>query len=273
MAQAAHVRPDDGAMTLAPIDVFRAQHKRMGWLYRLLDVGYGVDLAVQDVARLSSRAAVGWSLGFDAAIMILFGLIWWRYDLSSTWNVLDPFGAGLVEAIPKGEWWAVLGGLIDILVRVIVTLAPSLIQFRMPHLAMRHDAAWLALWATAVFDMATDSVDVREDIPKFFGWLIDAASNAPASAWWSIIALCLVLLVLRWSQWPLWGAIGVLCGAILLFGTSVVGESGRTFAGDVVFWGNVGFWTLFASFAAQSLFFIQVAKVMMLAQKLRAQSA
>jgi hypothetical protein len=142
----------------APLEHFRTQHRRMGWLYRLLDVGYGVELAVADVARLTSPAAVVWALAFDAALCALFGLVWWRYDLMSTWHVLDPLGAGLVAAIPKGDWWAVFGLAVDILVRLIVTLGPSLIQFRMPYLAMRHDAAWLALWATAVFGPIPTSV-------------------------------------------------------------------------------------------------------------------
>jgi len=251
-----------GRIAVTPLEHFRMQHRRMGWLYRLLDVGYGVELAVTDVARLSSRAAVAWSLAFDAALCLLFGLIWWRYDLRSTWTVLDPLGAGLVAAIPKGDWWEIVGGAVDLLVRLIVTLGPSFIQFRMPYLAMQHDAAWLALWATAVFDMATDSVDVRADVPQFFGWLIAAGNQATPQVWWSLIGLALLLCLVRSGQWPLWLGLAGLALYCLLFGQG----------GQVVFWANVGFWTFFASFAAQSLFLIQLAKCGMLAMKLRAVS-
>lgn len=246
-------------IAVTPIDRFRSQHRRMGWLYRLLDVGYGVELAVNDVARLTSRAAVAWSLVFDAALCILFGLIWWRYDLLSTWTVLDPLGAGLVAAIPKGDWWVIFGGIVDILVRVIVTLGPSFIQFRLPYLAMQHDAAWLALWATAVFDMATDSVDVRLDVPQFFGWLITAASTTTPQVWWSLIGLALLLCLVRGRQWPLWIGLAGLALYCLAFGQG----------GTVVQWANIGFWTFFASFAAQSLFLIQLAKCGLLLMKLR----
>ena len=246
-------------IAVTPLDRFRTQHRRMGWLYRLLDVGYGVELAVSDVARLSSRAAVAWSLVFDAALCALFGLIWWRYDLLSTWTVLDPLGTSLVAAIPKGDWWAVFGGVVDVLVRLIVTLGPSFIQFRLPYLAMQHDAAWLALWATAVFDMATDSVDVREDVPQFFGWLITAANQATPQVWWSLVGLALLLCLVRSGQWPLWVGLAGLALYCLLFAQG----------GVVVQWANIGFWTFFASFAAQSLFLIQLAKCGLLAMKLR----
>lgn len=242
-----------------PIEAFRAQHQRMGWLYRLLDVGYGVELAVGDVARLTTRAALVWALAFDAALCLLFGLLWWRYDLLSTWDVLDPLGAGLVAAIPRGDWWAAFGFVIDGLVRLVVTLGPSFIQFRLPALAMKHEAAWLALWATAVFDMATDSVDVRADVPQFFGWLITAADTAEPRVWWSLAGLALLLCLLRARQWPLWLALGALALSCLAFGGG----------GQLVFWANVGFWTFFASFAAQSLFLIQLAKCWLLALKAR----
>lgn len=246
------------------LNVFRSMHKRMGWLYRLLDVGYGVEIAVGDVQRLTTRAAIGWSLLFDGALCILFGLIWWRYDLMSTWTVLNPFAEGLINAIPKtgdgwARFWAMAGFIVEILVRVVVTLGPSFVQFRMPYLAMQHDAAWLALWGTAVFDMATDSVDVREDTPQFFGWLISAASNADPAVWWSLIGLALLLLLVSSTRWPLWVGLLVICIASLGFGQ----------AGNIVFWGNVMVWTFFASFAAQSLFLIQLAKCGLLLTKLR----
>lgn len=259
MATASH----SGGIAVTPLEAFRAQHRRMGFLYRLLDVGYGVEIAVEDASRLTSRAAVAWALVFDAALCLLFALIWWRYDLLSTWTVLDPLGAGLVAAIPRGDWWAVFGGVVDVLVRTIVTLGPSFIQFRLPYFAMKHDAAWLFLWASAIFDMATDSVDVRGDVPQFFGWLITAAAQATPQVWWSLVGVALLLCLVQAHRWPLWIGLAGLCLFCLAFGQG----------GQVVFWGNVAFWTFIASFAAQSLFLIQLAKCGLLATKLRALSA
>jgi hypothetical protein len=249
------------------LHAFRAQHKRMGWFYRLLDVPYGIEIAAGDVARLTVPAAITAALIFDGLIAFLFGLIWWRYDLMSTWTTLDPLAQGLSNAangllaglgLPPaiGE---ILGWVVSFLTRVTVTLGPSLIQFRMPYDASRHDAAWLALWATAVFDMATDSIDIRSDVPAFFGWLITAATQADSAVWVSLILLALLLLVVRNRQWPLWLGLVALAVACLGWGQ----------AGNVVFWANVGFWTMFASFAAQSLFLIYAAKVLMLAWKRR----
>lgn len=247
---------------------FRQRHKSMGWFYRLLDVPYGVELAAGDVARFTTTAAITMALVFDGMITFLFGLVWWRYDLMSTWTTLDPLAQGLTNAAntllaglnmpPQvGQF---VGGLLAFLVRVVVTLGPSLIQFRMPYDASRHDAAWLALWATAVFDMATDSVDIRNDVPIFFGWMIEAATNADNAVWMSLIGLACVLLIIRNGQWPLW--VGLIVVSVMCIGWGQ--------AGNVVFWANVGFWTIFASFAAQSLFFIYLAKVGMLAWKLKA---
>lgn len=259
---------DDEQTARARLQDFRARHKSMGWFYRLLDVPYGVEMAAGDVARFTTPAAIASALFFDVMIAFLFGLIWWRYDLMSTWTTLDPFATGLTGAANTllgalsmpDQISAFVGGLVALLVRVVVTLGPSLIQFRMPYDASRHDAAWLALWATAVFDMATDSVDVRTDAPQFFGWLITAATNADNAVWWSLIGLGVVLLVIRNGQWPLWTGLIVVAVACL----------GWNQAGNVVFWANVGFWTIFASFASQSLFFIYVAKCGMLAYKLKA---
>lgn len=244
--------------------IFRAQHKAMGWLYRLLDVGYGVDLAVAEIDRLRSAAALKWALGIDAMLCLLFGLIWWRYDLMSTWTVLNPLATRLYDAIPtEGEFWGsfmgTAGFLVEILVRVTVTLGPSFVQFRMPQMAMNHDAAWIALWGTAVFDMATDSTDVREDTPAFFGWLIEAAGQATPAVWLSIIGLLVLLLIFKGDKRMLWWAGIGLCLACWLFGQ----------AGAFAYWGNVAFWTFFASFAAQSLFLVQLAKCGYIVKKLR----
>jgi hypothetical protein len=108
--------------------------------------------------------------------------------------------------------------------------------------------------------MGTDSVDIRTDVRTFFGWLIDAATKAENVVWISLIALGFVLVVIRNRQWPLW--VGLIVVGVLCLGWGQ--------AGNVVFWANVGFWTVFSSFAAQSLFFIYAAKVMMLAWKRQA---
>jgi hypothetical protein len=247
---------------------FRQHHKGMGWFYRLLDVPYGIEMATSDVARFSTPAAITAALIFDSLIALIFGLIWWRYDLMSTWTTLDPLATGLTTAantlltglkLPP-QVGAVVGWVVATLIRVAVTLGPSIIQFRMPYDASRHDAAWLALWGTAIFDMGTDSVDIRTDVPTFFGWLQGAATNADSAVWVSLIALGLVLVVIRNRQWPLWAGLIAVSVACLGWGQ----------AGNVVFWANVGFWTIFASFAAQSLFFIYAAKVMMLVWKRQA---
>lgn len=246
---------------------FRSHHKRMGWFYRLLDVPYGIEIAAGDVGRMSTPAALTAALVFDGMIAFLFGLIWWRYDLMSTWTTLDPLALGLTNAansllagvnLPPNIA-SFIGWLLSFLVRTVVTLGPSLIQFRMPYDASRHDAAWLALWATAIFDMATDSVDIREDIPTFFGWLVTAATNADNAVWVSLLVLGLVLLVVRNREWPMWVALMAVSIACMGWGQ----------AGNIVFWANVGFWTMFASFAAQSLFLIYTAKVFMLIWKRR----
>lgn len=244
---------------------FRQHHKRMGWFYRLLDVPYGIEMATNDVARFSTPAAITAALVFDGLITLLFGLIWWRYDLMSTWTTLDPLAQGLTTAANTllaglrmpAQVGAVVGWVVAFVIRVAVTLGPSIIQFRMPYDASRHDAAWLALWATAIFDMGTDSVDIRADVPRFFGWLIEAAARADNAVWISLIALGLLLLVIRNHQWPLWT--GLIAVAVACLGWNQ--------AGNVVYWANVGFWTIFASFAAQSLFFIYAAKTMMLVWK------
>jgi hypothetical protein len=253
---------------------FRANHKRMGWFYRLLDIGYGVELAVMEVVRLTTVPAVVAALICDALLAVLFGAIWWRYDLMSTWATLNPLAEGLAAAVPNvapaipgvseganraaGMLIGFLLLLFDLTIRLIVTLGPSLIQFRMPYMAMNHDAAWLALWGTAVFDMATDSADIRADVPRFFGWLIEAANTANDTVWVSLLALALFLVVVRFRQWPLWVGLGAVAVACLAFGQG----------GNVVFWANVAFWTVFASFAAQSLFFVQAAKVILLVMRL-----
>jgi hypothetical protein len=251
-----------GAEDQARLNEFRRRHKGMGWFYRLLDVPYGIEMATDDVSRFSTPAALTAALVFDSMIAFLFGLIWWRYDLMSTWTTLDPLANGLTTAfntllaglsMPE-QVGAVVGWVVAFAVRLVVTLGPSIIQFRMPYDASRHDAAWLALWATAVFDMATDSVDVRADIPMFFGWLIEAAQNADNAVWISLMVLGIILLIFRFHQWPMWA--GLIAVSIACLGWDQ--------AGNVVFWANVGFWTIFASFAAQSLFFIYAAKVMML---------
>ena len=107
--------------------------------------------------------------------------------------------------------------------------------------------------------MATDSVDVRADVPAFFGWLIEAATRADSAVWVSLLLLGVLLLLIRSRQWPLWLALIAVAAACLGWGQ----------AGAIAFWTNVGFWTMFASFAAQSLFLIYAAKFVMIAWKRR----
>lgn len=243
-----------------PSEAFRARHKRMGLMYRLLDLDYGVRIAIDDVAGLTSPMSITWALIFDVGVLFIFGLIWWAYDLRSTWTTLDPFASGLVEVIPKdNQLWTVAGWIIEQVLRLLVTLFPTIIQIRFPQMAMRHDAAWVALWASAVFDLATDSVDVMADVPVFFGWLITAANNANVNVWWALLALAVILYFTHGDYGLIWIGVGALATTILLFEN----------AGQLTEWALVGFFTAFASFAAQSLFFIHFFKVIALIQHRR----
>lgn len=244
---------------------FRARHAGSGFFYRMLDVPYGIEMATDEVARFSRAAAVWWALGFDACLCLFFGLFWLRFDLLSTWNAMDPLATGLANAaMPIVAWMrlppevaAFVGGLISVSVRTIAALLPSLVQFRMPYDASRHDAMWMALWISIVFDLGTDSVDIRALVTATFGWLIEAAQNADTMVWVSLIGLAVLLLIFKGRQWPLW------VGLIIVSVACIGWDQG----GNVVYWANVAFWTVFASFAAQSIFFIYMAKVFMLLRK------
>lgn len=241
-----------------PSEAFRERHKRMGLMYRLLDMDYGVRIAIDEVAGLSSPMSVRWAMIFDGAVMIILGVIWWAYDLRSTWTTLDPFATGLISVIPQdNEVWRVAGWIIEMLLRLIVTLFPTIIQIRFPQLAMRHDAAWFILWGSAIFDLATDSVQVRADVPTFFGWLITGANEADANVWWALLGLSVLLYFVNNERGMLWMVIGGIATTILLFDN----------AGQMVEWGLVGFLTAFASFAAQSLFFIFMFKMFALNER------
>lgn len=263
--------PDRTAERMRQLREFRRRHKGMGMFYRLLDVPYGIEMATDDVARFTRAQAVWWALAFDAALTLFFGLLWLRYDLLSTWHAMDPIATSLTNAaLPILVWLklppevvAFLSSALAILVRTIAALLPSLIQFRMPYDASRHDAMWLALWLSIIFDMGTDSVDIRTDVGAWFGWLITAATNAAPMVWLSLIGLGVLLLFLRGRQWPLW--LGLVTVAVACLGWGQ--------AGNVVYWANVALWTVFASFAAQSIFFIYLAKVLMLLAKGRALAA
>jgi hypothetical protein len=263
--------PDRAAERLQQLQEFRRRHKGMGMFYRLLDVPYGIEMAADDVARFTRSQAIWWALAFDAALTLFFGLLWLRYDLLSTWNAMDPIANSLTKAaLPILVWLklppevaAFAGSALAILVRTIAALLPSLIQFRMPYDASRHDAMWLALWLSIIFDLGTDSVDIRTDVTAWFGWLIDAAAQADSMVWFSLIGLGVLLLILRNHQWPLW--LGLVAVAVACLGWGQ--------AGNVVYWANVALWTVFASFAAQSIAFIYLAKTLMLLAKGRALAA
>lgn len=247
------------------LDEFRKRHKSQSWFYQLLDVGWGMELAADDVQRLTRRPAVVASLIVTAMLALIFVGIWLRYDLISTWTVMTPIANGVtgafVQVFPTS--WGItpgvtfLGNLFAALMGILFTLGPTLIQVGMPYMSQRHGAAWLALWLSALFDMATDSVDIRNDVPNFFGWLIDMASTASPTVWVSLIGLGLALLVFRNHQWPLWTGLIVVAIACLGWGQ----------AGNIIYWSQVGFWTFFASFAAQSLAFIFIGKAILLAVK------
>jgi hypothetical protein len=246
---------------------FAERHKRMGWFYQLLDVAYGMELAADDVARHRRHPAAVAALIVSAWLAFVFVAIWVRYDLISTWTTLAPLGQrlsdGMVGLFPEANradpFIVFLSSALSLLLQLGVTLGPTLIQVGMPYMAGRHAAAWLALWGSAVFDMATDSIDIRNDTTVFFGWLIEMATAANSWVWWSLIGLGLLLCLIRNEQWPLWVGLIAVAAACLFWGQ----------AGNVVYWGNVVFWTMFASFAAQSLAFVFVGKTIMLAVKAR----
>jgi hypothetical protein len=263
-----HEAPNENAQRLKD---FRDRHKGSGFFYRMLDVPYGIEMAADEVARFSRAQAVWWALGFDACLTLFFGLFWVRYDLWSTWDAMDPLATSLGEAakplvtmigLPEGIA-AFVGSAVSVLIRTIAALLPSLVQFRMPYDASRHDAMWMALWISIVFDLGTDSVDIRALVTSAFQWLIDAAQNADTAVWLSLIALGVLLLIVRNRQWPLW--VGLIVVSVACIGWDQ--------GGNVVYWANVAFWTVFASFAAQSIFFIYAAKVFMLFGKARALTA
>ena len=246
--------PDRAAERMQQLQEFRRRHKGMGMFYRLLDVPYGIEMATEDVARFTTAQAVGWALLFDAALTLFFGLFWLRYDLVSTWTAMDPIATSLTNAalpllaaikLPP-DAAAFVGGALAILVRTIAALLPSIIQFRMPYDASRHDAIWMALWISIIFDLGTDSVDMRTDVTSWFGWMVDAANNADPMVWISLIGLGVLLFFLRRNQQPLW--LGLIAVSVACLGWGQ--------AGNVVYWANVALWTVFASFAAQSIFIV-----------------
>jgi hypothetical protein len=254
-----------GQQAQGHLEEFRRRHQSQGWFYQLLDVAWGMELAADDVARLTRRPAAIASLIVTGALAIIFTGIWLRYDLLSTWTVLAPLAKGVTDAFVRvfpASWGitpgvTVLGSLFAWFIGLLFTLGPTLIQVGMPYMSQRHGAAWLALWLSALFDMATDSVDVRNDVPNFFGWLIQMATQASSTVWLSLIALGVFLLVIRNRQWPLWTGLIIVAVACLGWGQ----------AGNIVYWANVLFWTFFASFASQSLAFIFLGKGVLLFAK------
>lgn len=139
------------------------------WFYQLLDVAYGVDLAVQDVLRLKTRESLKLAMYLDAMLLIGLFALWWRFDLYSTFDFFTPATNSVLQTVPGDYQW--IGSWLG---RIIGTLLPTLVQWRYPSLAQRHRAAWLILVVTVMFDMWTDYPDVHSVlIPVTVGQLTD----------------------------------------------------------------------------------------------------
>lgn len=151
----------------------------MSWLYRILDVGRGVEIAVDDVMRIRRREAAYVALALDGLLAVLFLWVWWIYDLRSTWEWAAPLGQGWTSALPVWaqayNQWLIF----------ILNALPTLVQWRFPSLARRHAAYFWGFALAAVFDLITDYPAVSRDIDAFVVPVLQTAAGsfAPLLVW------------------------------------------------------------------------------------------
>jgi hypothetical protein len=165
----------------------------MGWLYRILDIGRGVELAIEDAQKTRGSVAITISLFLSTVLAILFLWAWWTYDLYSTWEWAGPLGAGWGSRLPENlqayNQWLIFA----------LNALPTLIQWRAPRLARKHHAYLWAFAAAAVFDMVTDYPKARADVDLYLGALIaQTGLLAPIVTWGAyLVATVLASFVLQ----------------------------------------------------------------------------
>lgn len=156
----------------------------MGWLYRILDVGHGVELAVDDVLRIRRREAAYVALLLDGLLAVLFLWVWWVYDLQSTWTWAAPLGQGWTGTLPLWaqayNQWLIF----------ILNALPTMVQWRFPSLARRHAAFFWGFALAACFDLVTDYPAVTRDLDTYITPVLQAATGpiAPLLVWITFFA-------------------------------------------------------------------------------------
>lgn len=223
----------------------------MDWFYRILDVEYGVELAVQDARRAASWQAATFSLAINALLALAFGGVWLRYDLWSTLTVFAPVRDNILSTIPEG--WVLARQIGGFLLGLAAAFLTSLIQWSYPRLAQHHDAALWGLAAASLFDIATDYRDVQVDFPQYAAGLIAMFARQDTTRWLIAGTICVVAGLIMARQRGLLLMLAAICFTCAFLP-----------AGQVWTWGVVFVGTIFASFVAQSLFIIHVAKVLAL---------
>lgn len=142
------------------------------WLGEILDITRGIDEARADVGRIRTPAAATAALWFDAALLLIWLGLWFRYDLYSTSAYFEPIVTDIVN-MADVKFQAVL----MIVGRFIFNLGPTLIQWRYPALAGRHKGVYWAFMLAVGFDIVTDFPLVFEDVDRFFGSLLTSAAT------------------------------------------------------------------------------------------------
>jgi hypothetical protein len=159
----------------------------MNWLYRILDIGRGVELAIEDAHKQRGLASIFISLLLSTLLAILFCWAWWTYDLYSTWEWAGPLGAGWGARLPENlqpyNQWLIF----------VLNAAPTLIQWRFPKLARKHDAYLWLFAAAAIFDMVTDFPAVKADVDLYLAPLLSTMPLLGPLAVWGAYLIGTVL--------------------------------------------------------------------------------
>lgn len=235
----------------------------MDWFYRLLDVEYGIALAVEDANRTRHWQAALFSFVVSGLLLVSFALLWIRYDLWSTMTVFMPVTVNILEVIPEGDSWGMVRWIAGLIMGVASAFFTTLVQWAYARMAAKHDAMLWAFVASCLFDLATDYLDVSKDFPGYFSNIIDAA--ATVSNWWWLggVAVCIAGAFIWAGARSLYVLGALACGVCLFSDPSLVAR-----------WIVIFIGTIFCSFAAQSLVLIHGAKCITLffvGQRLKAQ--